>query len=155
MKTIKENNAFFRIISPPTLAIVAVLDLAVVYFAFFAVKKLIAFTTKYAIFFAIMELFAIVISVLVTKNIIAQGIIFNDDFMEFTAFDENNTVRYDEIEAVETKRDSKASLIKNFNDRHSFLIFKMKDESTIMVDIGLTTAQTLAKACDEITKHIK
>lgn len=151
---IKMKDKFFRILSPITLIIVGVLNIAVIYFAVFAVKKLLAFTTAYAIFFAIMELFAIVIAVLITKSILTQGIKFSEESLEFTALDDNNIVRYCDIESVEIQKDEKASLKKNFNDRHSFVIFNMKDDTRLTVDIGLTSKKTLSKIKNEIDNRI-
>lgn len=148
------KKKFVRILSPMTLAVVGVLDIAVIYFAFFAVKRLIAFTTKYAIFFAIMELFAFVVSIFVTKNILSQGIIFYDDRLEFTALDENNVVKYEDIDRIETKKDTAASLVKNFVDRQSKIIFYLKDDGILTVDIGLTTNKALNKISREISEQI-
>lgn len=148
------KDKFFRILSPITLIIVGVLDIAVIYFAVFAVKKLLAFTTAYAVFFAVMELFAIVIAVLITKSILSQGIKFSEESLEFTAIDDNNIVRYSDIESVEIEKDDKASFKKNFNDRHSFIIFNMKDGTRLTVDIGLTSKKTLNKIKNEIQERL-
>ena len=148
------KKKFMRILSPITLSVVAVLDIAVVYFAFFAIKKLIAFTTRYAVFFAIMELFAFVVSIIVTKNVLSQGIIFYEDRLEFTSLDDNNIVKYEDIDRIDSQKDNAASLVKNFVDRQSKIIFHLKDDSILTVDIGLTTNKALKKICNEINEQI-
>ena len=111
------KDKFFRIISPVTLAVVIVLDVAIVAFAAFSVKKLLYFANFYAILFGICEVFALVMAVLVTKDVVTQGIKFGAAQLEFTNLDKDNVFSYDEILSVETQKDKKASLVKNFRDR--------------------------------------
>ncbi|MGN1329587.1 MAG: hypothetical protein ACI4V4_07795, partial [Eubacterium sp.] len=102
------KEKFFRIISPLTLSIVIVLDVAIVAFAAFSVKKLLYFANFYAILFGICELFALVLAVFVTKDVVTQGIKFSDTQLEFTNFDKDNIFSYDEILSVETQKDKTA-----------------------------------------------
>ena len=102
------KDKFFRIISPITLSVVIVLDVAIVAFAAFSVKKLLYFANFYAILFGICEVFALVMAVLVTKDVVTQGIKFGDAQLEFTNLDKDNIFSYDEILSVETQKDKKA-----------------------------------------------
>ncbi len=138
------KERFFRIISPITLAVVAVLDIAIIAFAVFSVRKLMAFANFYAILFAVFEIAAIILAVFVTKDVLTQGIKFRDDEMEFTHLDTDNVFKYSDIASVDTEKDDKASLVKNFRDRQSKVIFTMKDDSVITVELGLTSKKTLS-----------
>ena len=84
------KNKFYRIISPVTFLVVLVLDISVIAYAVFAVKKLLENLSVYSVIFAIIDLFAIVVGALVSKYVISQGIVFNETSFEFTALDENN-----------------------------------------------------------------
>ena len=91
------KNKFYRIISPVTFLVVLVLDISVIAYAVFAVKKLLENLSVYSVIFAIIDLFAIVVGALVSKYVISQGIVFNETSFEFTALDENNIFNYDDI----------------------------------------------------------
>lgn len=149
------KDKFIRVISPITLLVVGVLDIAVIGFAVFTVKKIIEFTTVFVIIFAIFEAFAIIVAVLVTKEVLIHGVVFRENELEFTALDENNIFTYSDIISVKAERFDKASLIKNFNDRHSNLIFTLSNDSIVTVDIGLTSKKTLNRIYDEIQLRIK
>ena len=148
------KNKFYRIISPVTLLVVIALDAAVVAYAVFAVKKLIQNVSVYSVLFAIIDLFAIVVAVLVSKYVVSQGIVFGDNSFEFTALDENNVFNYDDVENIKINKDTKASLKKNFNDRQSQIIIEEKDGKVTTVDIGLTSMKKLKKIENEILSHI-
>ena len=64
---------------------------------------------------------------------------FYEDRLEFTGIDDKNVFLYSDIAGVETYRDTKASLKKNFIDRHSLIIITRNDETVTTVDIGLTS----------------
>lgn len=149
------KDKFIRVISPITLLVVGVLDIAVIGFAVFTVKKIIEFTTVFVIIFAIFEAFAIIVAVLVTKEVLIHGVVFRENELEFTALDENNIFTYSDIISVKAERFDKASLIKNFNDRHSNLIFTLSNDRIVTVDIGLTSKKTLNRIYDEIQLRIK
>lgn len=149
------KDKFIRVISPITLLVVGVLDIAVIGFAVFTVKKIIEFTTVFVIIFAIFEVFAIIVAVLVTKEVLIHGVVFRENELEFTALDENNIFTYSDIISVKAERFDKASLIKNFNDRHSNLIFTLSNDRIVTVDIGLTSKKTLNRIYDEIQLRIK
>lgn len=145
------KEKFIRILSPITLAVIAVLDIAVIGYGIFAIKKLADAATANAIFFAVADLVAIVIAVLVTKQELTNGVKFYDDEFEFTAIDNDNVFAYEDIIRIETKKDTKASLVKNFIDRSSQIILTLKDERVITIDIGLTTKNCVNTIADEIT----
>ncbi len=149
------KNKFYRIISPLTFIIVLLLDIAVVAYAVFAVKKLIQNVSVYSVIFAIIDLFAIVVAVLVTKYIVSQGIVFGEESFEFTALDENNVFKYSDIENIKISKDTKASFKKNFIDRQSNIIIEQKDGKVTTVGIGVTSMKKLKKIEEEILSHIK
>ncbi|MDE6505712.1 MAG: hypothetical protein K2K71_00420, partial [Eubacterium sp.] len=120
-----------------------------------ALKKLFEELSAAVIFFTAREIFAIVIGILITKEVLKNGINFYEDKMEFTGIDENNLFSYEEIEEIETYHDTKASLTKNFVDRHALIIITKKDETVTTIDIGLTTKGTLKKIKKELLKHIE
>lgn len=101
------KNKLYRIISPVTLLIVLALDAATVAYAVFAVKKLIQNVSVYSVLFAIIDLFAIVVAVLVSKYVVSQGIVFGDKTFEFTALDENNVFNYDDVENIKIHKDTR------------------------------------------------
>lgn len=148
------KNKFYRIISPVTFLVVLVLDISVIAYAVFAVKKLLENLSVYSVIFAIIDLFAIVVGALVSKYVISQGIVFNETSFEFTALDENNIFNYDDIASIKINNDTKASLKKNFNDRQSQIIIEEKDGKVTTVDIGLTSMKKLKKIENEILSHI-
>ena len=148
------KNKFYRIISPVTFLVVLVLDISVIAYAVFAVKKLLENLSVYSVIFAIIDLFAIVVGALVSKYVISQGIVFNETLFEFTALDENNIFNYDDIANIKINKDTKASLKKNFNDRQSQIIIEEKDGKVTTVDIGLTSMKKLKKIENEILSHI-
>ena len=148
------KNKFYRIISPVTLLVVLALDAAVAVYAVFAVKKLIQNVSVYSVLFAIIDLFAIVVAVLVSKYVVSQGIVFGEKSFEFTALDENNVFNYEDIEDIKINKDTKASLKKNFNDRQSQVIISLKDGKVVTVDIGITSMKKLKKIEKEINSHL-
>ena len=149
------KKKFIRVLSPITLAVITALDIAVFGFGIFALKKLFEELSAAVIFFTAIEIFAIVIGILITKEVLKNGISFYEDEMEFTGIDENNLFSYEEIEKIETYHDTKASLTKNFGDRHALIIITKKDETITTIDIGLTTKGTLKKIKKELSKHIE
>lgn len=148
------KDKFIRILSPITLSVVGILDIAVIGYGIFAVKKLIQMQRMSVIFFAAVEVLAIIVAILVTKEILSNGVKFHDDEMEFTGLDDNNIFDYADIVNVETQKDDKASLVKNFVDRHSKIIFTLKNDKVITIDIGLTTKNALKNIESEINNRI-
>lgn len=148
------KDKFIKIISPIQLAVVGILDAAVVAYLIFAIVKLIHNPKASVIFFASGVAVALVVAFLVTKEILTNGVIFHDDELEFTGFDSDNIFDYNDIVKVETQKDDKPSLVKNFVDRQSRIILTLKDEKVVTIDIGITTKATLERVSDEIKSRI-
>lgn len=149
------KNKFIRVLSPITLLVIGVLDIAIIAFGVFAVEKLITETSKINITFAVIETFAIIIGALVSKEVVSNGVNFCENEFEFTGLDDNNVFNYSDIEKVETSKDTKASLKKNFVDRYSSVTLYLKDETVTTISLGLTTVRTLTKIRNEILSRIK
>ena len=66
------KDKFIRILSPMTLAVVILLDLAVIGYGVFAVYRLTQVRTGMTVIFAIIEIAAIVIAVLTTKETVKE-----------------------------------------------------------------------------------
>ena len=81
---------------------------------FSLLKTLIQNVSVYSVLFAIIDIFAIVVAVFVSKYVVSQGIVFSDETFEFTALDENNVFNYDDVENIKIHKDTKASLKKEF-----------------------------------------
>ena len=113
------KDKFLRILSPITLAVVAILDAAVIGYGIYAIKRLIAVQNTTIIIFALCDLAALIIAVLVTKEVLSNGVKFYSDEMEFTGLDKDSIFAYADIEKVETEKDTKPSFVKNFIDRQS------------------------------------
>ena len=145
------KEKFMRILSPVTIAVVAILDAAVIGYGIFAIKKIMQAPRGPVIFFALCELVALVIAVLVTKETFSNGVKFYDDEMEFVGLDSENIFNYDDIVDIKTEKDTAPSFTKNFIDRQSKIILTLKDDKIITIDIGITTKNALA----EIEKEIK
>lgn len=151
------NDKFIRLLSPISLAVYGILDLAVLGFGVFAIKKATVILNTWVIIFIAIEIFAIIIAIIGTKELLSNGVKFSDDEAEFTGVDDNNIVAYDDIITIEAYRDTAASFTKNFDMRHSLLIFTLKDESgekTNTIDIGLVNNGALNKVLNEFKKHI-
>ncbi|MCH5315119.1 MAG: hypothetical protein J1E81_04325 [Eubacterium sp.] len=144
------KEKFIRILSPIALAVIAILDIAVVGYGIFAVVKISQAASTKAIFFLAAEVVAIVIAALVTKEELSQGVKFYDDELEFTAIDNDNIFNYADIASVETEKDTKPSFVKNFVDRSSKIILTLKDERVVTIDIGMTTKNCVEKIAQEI-----
>lgn len=147
---------FIRIISPLSVFIALILDCGSIWLAVFVIKDFCAGNADVmSIVFAVMVLFAIIVSILYTKEVFSNGIIFYSDRCEFNAIDENNIIYYDDIESIEEYKDTKASFKKNLNERHSLIIFNLKNDKMHTVDIGLTTKRTLKKSVLKLNEYTK
>ncbi len=138
-----------RIISPVVTAIIAILDAAVLGYGIFAVVKLIQQFGTMSIIFAVIEVFALVVAILVSKEVLSNGVIFRDDEAEFTGVDDNNVILYDEVKEIEAYKDTAASLTKNFDMRHALIMFTMKDKKVNTIDLGIVANSTINKILDE------
>lgn len=148
------KDKFLRILSPITLAVVAILDAAVIGYGIYAIKRLIAVQNTTIIIFAVCDFAALIIAALVTKEVLSNGVKFYSDEMEFTGLDKDSIFAYADIESVTTEKDTKPSFVKNFIDRQSKVILNLKDERVITIDIGLTTKNGLAAIEKEINERI-
>ena len=148
------KNKFIRTLSPITAVVIGVLDIAV---AVFAVLSVTFFKTaggaRPYIFFAL-EIFAIIVAILVTKEVLLGGIVFRDDELEFNMIDEDNVFLYDDISKVEIYKDNSASLTKNFNDRHALITIETKDGNTHPLDAGLIDVKKVKSIKNELENHI-
>ncbi len=148
------KHKFIRILSPITLSFVIALDAAVIGFAVFAVKRIIREQNAAIIFFTIVEVFAFIIGVLVTREILKNGIFFYDDEFELNGIDNDNIFTYADIREIETYLDTSASLRKNFWQRHALLIITANDGKVTTVDIGLTTKNTVKRIKKELENRV-
>lgn len=138
-----------RIISPAVSVIVAILDAAVLGYGIFAVVKLVEQLSSMSIIFAVIEVFALIVAILVSKEVLSNGVIFRDDEAEFTGVDDNNIIIYEDVHEIEAYKDTAASLTKNFDMRHALIMFTMKDKKVNTIDLGLMPNSTINKILDE------
>lgn len=138
-----------RIISPAVTAITAILDAAVLGYGVFAVVKLIQQFGTMSVIFAVIEVFALIVAVFVTKEVLSNGVIFRDDEAEFTGVDDNNIITYDDVKEIEAYKDTAASLTKNFDMRHALIMFTMKNKKVNTIDLGIISNGTINKILDE------
>ncbi len=148
------NNKFIRVISPFTLVIVLLLDLGVIFYGIFAVKHLAMKINAVNIIFSLCIVFAVFIAFVTTRETVRHGVVFRESELEFTGIDDDNIFRYDEIKSISCIKDVKASLVKNFVDRQSRIVFKLNDERVVTVNIGLTTKNKLSEIEKEINSRI-
>lgn len=99
------------------------------------------------------EVFALVIAVLVSKEVLSNGVIFRDDEAEFTGVDDNNIITYEDVREIEAYKDTAASLTKNFDMRHALIMFTMKDKKVNTIDLGLMPNSTINKILDEFRER--
>ena len=147
------KDKFIRVLSPITAAVILLLDFSVIAYGVFAVKKVIELRSAAAIFFAAVEVAAIIIAFLVTKETLKNGVVFREDEFEFTGLDDNNIFDYSNIENVESFKDTTPSLVKNFVDRHSVLTLTLKEDKVVTIDIGLSRKYTLDLIHKEICQR--
>lgn len=145
---------FIRILSPITIAVIFALDAAVIAFLVYSIKRIIAEQTLITIAFIIIEILALLIAFFTTKEIFSNGVLFDDDKVEFTGLDTDNEFKYCDIIKCETHKDTKASLRKNFVDRYSLITLHLQDERVVTVNLGLTTTRTLSKIKTELDSRI-
>lgn len=137
------KDKFIRILSPMTLAVVILLDLAVIGYGVFAVYRLTQMRTGTTVIFAIIEIAAIVIAVLTTKETVKNGLLLRATDFEFTGMDKDNVYAYDQIKDITGYKDEAPSLVKNFIDRHAVLTLTLTDDTTVLLDLGLCQKRTL------------
>ncbi len=147
------NRKMIRILSPLSVMMVAVFDIAAIALGAFSVKKLLEQVDFYTVSFLVIELIVLVVAVLTTRELLKNGVRFDDTALEFTGLDENNRFAYEAIEKIDTHKDTKVSLKKNFVERYSSIILYTKDGTVTTVELGLTTKRKLKKIENEIKKR--
>ena len=95
------------------------------------------------VIFAIIEIAAIVIAVLTTKETVKNGMLLRATDFEFTGMDKDNVYAYDQIKDITGYKDEAPSLVKNFIDRHAVLTLTLTDDTTVLLDLGLCQKRTL------------
>lgn len=148
------KDRFIRVISPFTAFVSVLLDVAVIFYFNYLIQKINKDMDIWTIMFVVIELLAIAIAVAVSVEVLKNGVKFSQNQMEFTGIDDNNTFEYDNIDHIETSRDTKASLRKNFVDRYSHILIYTKDGNITTITLGLTTNKTLKKIENEINERI-
>ncbi|MBQ9530960.1 MAG: hypothetical protein IJR70_02695 [Eubacterium sp.] len=149
------KNKFIRIISPMSLAMAIILDTAVIYYIIYAFNKLEEKLSAINILFAIIAFLSLILAIFYSREVIRHGIRFSENEFEITFLDENNFFRYDDIQSIETYIDTKASLKKNFVDRYSRITLNLDDNSSVTLELGITTKKKLKKIEEELSQRIK
>ncbi len=148
------ENKFIRTLSPITLTVTIAFDAAAVCYSLFAVQKIKQNVDKWTVLFVIIMFFAVAIAIGMTAGVLKTGVILRQDEVEFNGLDDNNIFKYKEIESIDTSRDVKLSLRKNFVDRYSVIILKLNDGSVVTLELGLTTGRKLKKIKAEIENRL-
>lgn len=148
------EKKFIRVISPFSLAVTLVSDIAVIVLARLAIDRLKVTVDAYSIIFIAVIAFSAVLACGLSVQLFRNGVKFDMEKMEFTAIDDNNVFYYKEIEKIETIRDTKASLRKNLVDRYSRIIIYTVNNEVATIELGLTTNRVLKKIEQEIQKRI-
>lgn len=141
-------------ISPIALPIVIMFDAAVVYYFIFAIKKVTVDSSAFASVFLALQGGMLIVAALTTREVLRHGVRITDKYVEFTALDSDNKVRFDEIEKIAVQKDTKASFKKNFVSRYSSIVFYLNDDSVLTVELGITTKRKLAQIEKEINDRI-
>ncbi len=145
---------FIRIISPITLPVILLFDVSVGYYTYIAIRKIMVDQSEFAYIFLLLQIGAVILAVLTTREVLRHGVRVTEQYVEFTALDSDNKVRFDEIESIAVQRDTKPSFKKNFVNRYSSLIFYLNDDSVLTVELGITTKRKLQKIENEINSHL-
>lgn len=148
------KDKLIRTISPITLAVVVAFDAATIGYLVYAVQKIMNNRDGWIIVFAAIMVLALLLAIFLTADMLRTGVIFRQDEVEFNNLDDNNVFCYKDIVKVETNRDEKASLRKNFVDRYSMVILYLADDSVVTLELGLTTGKKLNKIRTEIENRI-
>ena len=148
------KDKFVMCLSPITAGVAFVMAVAVVFNAYFCFTKVSeGFDWKVGVY-VLVEIVAAVVVALMIKEVFKTGVRFTSDKAEFTGVDENNMFEYSHIKKIQTGRDTKASLKKNFVDRYSHIIIFLDDDSVVTIELGLTTKRTLKKIENEFNARI-
>ena len=71
------DKKFIRIISPFSLVIISALDVSVLAFSAYAIKKLTEHTDTYTVIFAVIDVIALLTAVFASKEVFSNGVRFN------------------------------------------------------------------------------
>lgn len=148
------KDKYISVISPIALPVVILFDSAIIYYFIFAIKKVMADSSTFATIFLAIQSFMLVLAALTTREVLRHGVRITENYVEFTALDSDNKVRFDEIEKISVQKDTKASLKKNFVNRYSSIVFYLNDDTVLTVELGITTKRKLAKIEKEINDRI-
>ncbi|MBR3148626.1 MAG: hypothetical protein IKF64_00495 [Eubacterium sp.] len=148
------KDKFIRVISPVALPVILIFDAAVIYYLYIAIIKVMADDSVFAAIFLFVQVAAVVFAVLTTREVLRHGVKFTENYIEFTALDSDNKVKYEEIDRVAVQRDTKASFTKNFVNRYSSLVFYLNDDTVLTVELGITTGRKLTQIENEINERI-
>ena len=91
------KDKFIRILYTITLPDEILLDLALIGYRVFAVYRLTQVRTGMTVIFAIIEIAAIVIAVLTTKETVKNGLLLRATEFDFTGSDKDNVYAYNQI----------------------------------------------------------
>ena len=148
------KDKYISVISPIALPVVILFDSAIIYYFIFAIKKVMADSSTFATIFLAIQSFMLVLAALTTREVLRHGVRITENYVEFTALDSDNKVRFDEIEKISVQKDTKASLKKNFVNRYSSIVFYLNDDTVLTVELGITTKRKHAKIEKEINDRI-
>ena len=148
------KDKYIRVISPIALPVVLLFDAAVVYYFVFAIKKVMVDDSTFSTIFLAVQALMLVLAALTTREVLRHGVRITQDYVEFTALDSDNKVRFDEIEKVAVQKDTKASFTKNFVSRYSSIVFYLNDDTVLTVELGITTKRKLSQIENEINQRI-
>ena len=148
------KDKYIRIISPVSLPAVLLLDSAVGYYTYFAIKKVIVDDSTFAALFLVVQALALIFAFLTTREVLRHGVRITENYVEFTALDSDNKVRFDEIDRISVVRDTKASFVKKAVNRYSSIVFYLTDDTVLTVELGITTKRKLEKIENEINSRL-
>ena len=149
------KDKFIRVISPVALPVVLLMDAAVVYYLVIAIQHIRVDKGTFATLFLAVQAFMLIVAALTTREVLRHGVRITQDYVEFTALDSDNKVKFDEIEKIAIQKDTKASFTKNFISRYSSIIFYLKDDTVLTVELGITTLRKLTRIETEINNRIE
>ena len=121
---------------------------------YIATVKVMADKGVFASAFFALQIVAVIIAALATREVLRHGVRITGEYVEFTALDSDNKVRFDEIEKIAIQKDTKASFTKNFVNRYSSLVFYLKDDEVLTVELGITTKRKLTQIETEINARL-
>ena len=147
------ENKFIRIVQPLTLMFLVVLDIAAAALFILAIIRVKNAATFHAVASLIINIVVLVTAVISTIQSLKSGVKLNDESLEFTGLDNDNTYNYSDIKKAEAVKDTKASFKKNYVERYSSIILYLNDDSVATIELGYTSKKRLNQILDEINKR--